>query len=162
MSLLLALTGGVEPTVDTLSLGGKRLPSRRIRWQDYDVPLPEPALLPVPPEARLRPEPAAPISALAPKSILAKPRRAKTGAPVSRVAGDQPQPVEAVAPPIATPAPRLIRATPAAKLIRSAAVTDSMERDALLQAVKLLARIQMGPQLIRTTPRAKLIRQPVQ
>jgi hypothetical protein len=48
--------GGAE-AVTSLG-GGKKMPARRIRWQDYDVPLPKPELLPVPPEAKPTPKPA--------------------------------------------------------------------------------------------------------
>ena len=177
-SLALTITGDVE------SLGGgKKMPTRRIRWQDYDVPLPEPALLPVPPEAKPTPEPAAPVSALAPRSTLAKPRRsvnlvvvatparARAERPpvvvvfvetVDLVVVAAPAPVRVEGPPVVVAAIVNLKIKPAGPRITAPAemlaTADSMDRDALLQAVKLLARIQIGPQLVRS-PRAKLIRQ---
>jgi len=177
-SLALTITGDVE------SLGGgKKMPTRRIRWQDYDVPLPEPALLPVPPEAKPTPEPAAPVSALAPRSTLAKPRRsvnlvvvatparARAERPpvvvvfvetVDLVVVAAPAPARVERPPVVVAAIVNLKIKPAGPRITAPAemlaTADSMDRDALLQAVKLLARIQIGPQLVRS-PRAKLIRQ---
>ncbi len=151
---------------DNVSLGGRKKRMRRARFQDYDVPMPAEVVTgTVPSDKVVEPiaQPAAAPSKLAPKSVLRKKRTpgalpAPKAAPVIQ---DAPA-VEAVAQQPATP-PDLpaVAAAPAKArpmMLSDILQAEDMTREELIQAVKTLARIQMGPQLIRS-PRAKLIRQ---
>jgi hypothetical protein len=158
-SLALTITGDVE------SLGGgKKARAGRVRWQDYDVPLPEPALLPVPPEAKITPDPqAAPPSKLAPLSALATRPKAKPAAPMQVAAAPAvvaPAPVARAVEAAAAPSPAAVE-TPAPMrrpmMLSDILAAESMNSAELLQAIKVLARLQAGPELKRSTPR-KLIR----
>lgn len=147
---------------------GKRRKTKRLRWQDYDVPLPEPALLPVPPEAAPTPEHVTQISALAPRSIIARPQKRKAKA-AQKVVAPVPVVVEQfIAPPKRRPMmladilaadsltpdqqteaikvlARLIG--PAPEIVRAEAMDDAQK----VMAIKVLAKIVRGPVLMRST-----------
>lgn len=152
------------------SLGGRKPKPkiRRLRIQEYDVPIPSELVKSATPSDTVA-EPVARPAVLLPAQPLAS-KLAKRPAKKRPTAGKVLEPVAVVAAPVVTPVPTQPVATvhpsvaaadaPRPMLLSDILSAETMTPQEMLAALKLLARVQLGPQLIRTTPKARLIREP--
>lgn len=155
----------VEPPEPSAQGGGRsKARLKRLRFQDYDVPLPPEVLTSTIPQdtppTGIKPTPTlsklGPASKLATRTVKAKAPKVEAPAPLPAVT-PEPQAVAAPAPVVTAAAPVPAVATPARPLMLSDILAaESMTNDEILRAMKVLARLHIGPQLKRDPP--KLIR----